>query len=114
MVTLDQMRALRAVAECGSMSAAAGHLHLSQPTLSHHIAALEALIGGRVVARSRRGSELTALGTTALGHAEGILDRTAAAERELRATAAHGWNTLAVGSFPSAAATFLVPSLAIA
>lgn len=113
MISLDQLRALRAVAECGSMSAAADRLHLSQPTLSHHIAALEALIGGPVVTRSRRGSELTELGKTALVHAEGILDRTDAAERELRATATHGSITLAAGSFPSAAATFLAPSLAI-
>jgi DNA-binding transcriptional LysR family regulator len=96
------------------MSVAADRLHLSQPTVSHHIAALEALIGGPIVTRSQSGSELTALGRTALVHAEGILDRTGAAERELRATATHGSSTLAVGSLPSAAAAFLAPSLAIA
>lgn len=112
MVSLDQLRALRAIANEGSISRAAETLHLSQPTLSHHIAALEATVGAPVLKRSTRGSVLTPLGETALLHAEAILDRSAAAERELRDQAAHGSTAVAAGSFPSAAAAILVPALA--
>jgi molybdate transport repressor ModE-like protein len=111
-VSLDQLRVLRAIALHGSLGSAARGLGLSQPTLSHHLAALEAIIGGRLVERSPRGSQLTELGALALVHAESILDRADAAERELRDHARHGAAIVQVGSFPSAGAALMVPSLA--
>lgn len=111
-ISLDQLGVLRAVAKHRSIGAAARALYLSQPTLSHHLAAFEAIVGGRVLERSPRGSQLTVLGEIALVHAEAILDRTDAAERELRDAALAGTTAVAVGSFPSAGAALLVPSLA--
>src|SRR2546423_11144552 len=110
MVSLDQLRVLRAVARHGSLGAAARALNLSQPTLSHHLAALEAIVGGRLVERSPRGSRLTELGELALVHAEGILDRADAAERELRDHARHGAAIVQAGTFPSARAPPVGPS----
>ena len=111
-VSLDQLRVLRAVARHGSLGAAARALGLSQPTLSHHLAALEAIVGGRLVDRSPRGSRLTELGELAVVHAETIIDRADAAERELREHAEHGAAVVQVGSFPSAGAALMAPSLA--
>jgi len=110
-VSLDQLRVLRAIARHGSLGSAARALNLSQPTLSHHLAALEAIIGGRLVERSPRGSTLTELGELALVHAEAILDRADAAERELRDHARHGAAIVEAGTFPSAGAVLMVPSL---
>ncbi|MFF1946036.1 LysR family transcriptional regulator [Rhodococcus qingshengii] len=112
MITLEQWRSLRALAETGTMSAAAAAIYLSQPTLSHHIGSLESLLGGPVAVRTRRGSKLTRLGEQALLHAEEILNRSAAAEQELRAEAALDATTATVGSFPSAAASLIAPALA--
>jgi molybdate transport repressor ModE-like protein len=111
-VSLDQLRVLRAIAQHGSLGSASRTLRLSQPTLSHHLAALEAIVGGRLVKRSPRGSRLTELGEVALVHAEAILDRADAAERELRDHALHGAAVVQAGSFPSAGAALMVPSLA--
>jgi len=110
-VSLDQLRVLRAVARHGSLGSAARALNLSQPTLSHHLAAIEAIVGGRLVERSPRGSRLTELGELALVHAEAILDRADAAERELRDHARHGAAIVQAGTFPSAGAVLMVPSL---
>ncbi|MEQ7918680.1 LysR family transcriptional regulator [Xanthomonas sp. WHRI 1810A] len=61
-VEMGDLRALVAVAELGSFSAAARELHLSQPALSRRISKLEANLGVRLVERTTRRVELTATG----------------------------------------------------
>lgn len=61
-VEMGDLRALVAVAELGSFSAAAKELHLSQPALSRRISKLEASLGVRLVERTTRRVELTATG----------------------------------------------------
>ena len=53
-----------AVAEAGSLSAAARRLSASQPTLGRHIAELEQALGVILFRRGRRGYELTEAGST--------------------------------------------------
>ncbi|WFP77758.1 LysR family transcriptional regulator [Mesorhizobium sp. WSM4906] len=53
-----------AVAETGSLSAAARRLEASQPTLGRHIAELEQALGVTLFRRGRRGYELTEAGST--------------------------------------------------
>lgn len=53
-----------AVAETGSLSAAARRLAASQPTLGRHIAELELALGVTLFRRGRRGYELTEAGST--------------------------------------------------
>lgn len=53
-----------AVAEAGSLSAAARRLSASQPTLGRHIAELEQALGVTLFRRGRRGYELTEAGST--------------------------------------------------
>ncbi|KUM23241.1 LysR family transcriptional regulator [Mesorhizobium loti] len=52
-----------AVAETGSLSAAARRLEASQPTLGRHIAELEQTLGVTLFRRGRRGYELTEAGS---------------------------------------------------
>ncbi|MGW0087178.1 LysR family transcriptional regulator [Streptomyces sp. NPDC003393] len=67
MVTLRALECLVALVETGSVTKAAEALHLSQPALSHQIAALERELGTPVVERQSRGVRVTAAG---LGAAE--------------------------------------------
>jgi DNA-binding transcriptional LysR family regulator len=82
-VSLDQLRYFVAVADAGTMHAAARWLHVSQPPLSRHIRALEDEIGVPLFARSSRGMRLLPAGEVLLGRARTIL---AALDDAVRAT----------------------------
>ncbi len=58
----DDVRLFLAVAEHGSLSAAARHLRLGQPTLSRRLAQLEEHLGYAVFERSALGARLTSAG----------------------------------------------------
>ena len=77
-----RLRYFVAIAEAGSFSAAARHLAVAQPALSHHVKALEAEIGEPLFERVRHGVVLTEAGQVLLGHARGILDAIARAQGE--------------------------------
>ncbi|WP_433593618.1 LysR family transcriptional regulator [Nocardia sp. CA-145437] len=62
MPTLRALECLIAVLEAGSITDAAAALHMSQPALSHQLAALEREIGAPVVERLPRGVRATAIG----------------------------------------------------
>lgn len=63
------VRAFLAVAETGSLSAAARTLGQSQPTLGRHIKAAEAALGATLFVREPGGLQLTEIGRTLLGPA---------------------------------------------
>jgi LysR family transcriptional activator of nhaA len=60
------------VAREGSISRACARLHVSQPTISGQLRALEELLGGPLFTRSGRNLKLTTLGDTVARHADGI------------------------------------------
>lgn len=70
-------RSFLAVAETGSLSAAARRLGLSQPTLGRHIADLEAATGLRLFARQPRGLLQTEAATALLPHAQAMAEAAA-------------------------------------
>jgi DNA-binding transcriptional LysR family regulator len=86
-VDWDLCKTFVAVADTGSFTAAARRLHTSHPTVSRKIAALEAQLGTRLVARAADGLALTADGRTLREHAEAMA---AAALRAETAVAAGG------------------------
>jgi molybdate transport repressor ModE-like protein len=102
-VELKHLRALRAVAGTGTFWAAAEQLSESLSTVSDHIAALESLIGQRLIERSRgrRTVELTGAGRLLLVHTNAIESRLRAAEADFNAFAAGLSGTLRVGIFQS-------------
>lgn len=65
---------LVAVAETGSHRAAARRLGQSQPTLGRHVAALEAALGGGILARHARGLALTERGQELYALARSVAD----------------------------------------
>lgn len=71
------IQSFSAVAEHGSLSAAARALESSQPTLSRHIATLETNLGTRLFDRSRGGMTLTAEGSELMAHAAEMADAAA-------------------------------------
>ncbi len=111
MLDVTRLRVLAAVARYGSVTAAARALNYAQPSVSHHLARLEAETGTRLVQRSGRGIELTDAGRLLAGRAEEILGRLDAAEHELAAHVGQREERLRVAGFPSALAT-VVPAAA--
>jgi molybdate transport repressor ModE-like protein len=104
-VELKHLRALRAVAETGTFWAASEQLNASLSTVSDHVSALEALVGQRLVERSRgrRTVQLTEAGRVLLGHASAIESRLRAAEADFRAYAAGVSGSLRIGIYQSVA-----------
>src|SRR3982750_1821183 len=62
MLDVNRLRVIDAVARHGSVTAAANELHYSQPSVTHHIARLEAETGAQLLQRVGRGIRLTAPG----------------------------------------------------
>lgn len=70
---IRELRAFAAVAEEGSLSAAARRLHLSQSALSQTIRSLERQLGVQLLLRSRTGVAPTEAGTTLLREGRALL-----------------------------------------
>ena len=72
---LQQLRIVVAVADCGSISAAARRLYTGQPGLSKSIRELEAELGCTLFRRTARGVELTQSGRDFVTHARSIVSQ---------------------------------------
>src|SRR4029079_12472623 len=101
MLALQQLRALIAVREHGSLTRAASALHYGVPTVTHHLNSLESQLRVQLVERTKRGARLTELGTALAADAAEILSRVAQAERHVADHREAGVVTLIVGTFPS-------------
>jgi DNA-binding transcriptional LysR family regulator len=111
-IEMRHLVALDAVAREGSFRRAATRLGYVQSAISHQIAALEGLIGKRLIERSRgtRPLALTPAGEILLAHADALIARVRAAQADLAALDGAGAAALRVGSTPDLLAR-LVPSL---
>jgi DNA-binding transcriptional LysR family regulator len=85
MLDVARLRVIDAVARHGSVTAAARELSYSQPSVSHHLARLEAETGAQLLQRVGRGIRLTQAGQLLAGRAAEIIGRMDAAEAELSA-----------------------------
>lgn len=81
MLDWDDLKYFLAMAEQGSLSAAARKLNVSQPTLSRRLTALEESVGAELFSRTRTGLEMTALGEEMMNHARHMQDDVHAIER---------------------------------
>jgi DNA-binding transcriptional LysR family regulator len=111
MLDVTRLRVLVAVARHGSVTAAARALNYAQPSVSHHLARLEAETGARLTQRSGRGIQLTDAGHLLAGRAEEILGRLDAAERELAAHVGQRQERIRLAGFASALATIVPTAL---
>jgi len=85
MLDTTRLRVLDAVARHGSVTRAAEELHYSQPSVSHHLARLEAETGAQLLQRVGRGIRLTEAGQLLAARAAEIVGRLDAADAELAA-----------------------------
>ncbi|MET8468418.1 LysR family transcriptional regulator [Streptomyces sp. NPDC006422] len=74
---LDDLRLFLHVVTEGSITAGARHMHLSLPSASARVRALEHHAGVTLLVRGRRGVRPTPAGSTLARHARDVLDRTA-------------------------------------
>jgi len=72
-LNLDRLRTLLRVAELGSFAAAARALHLAPPTVTLHVAQLEARLGARLLTRAPGGVTATAAGALLIERARRLL-----------------------------------------
>jgi len=108
---VTRLRILVAVARHGSVTAAARALNYAQPSVSHHLARLEAETGATLTQRSGRGIQLTDAGRLLAGRAEEIIGRLDAAERELAAHVEQRQERIRLAGFASALATIVPAAL---
>ena len=108
-VELRHLAALQAVAGTGSFGRAAERLGYTQSAVSQQIAALERIVGQRLIERpgGPRPVSLTEAGELLLRHAAGIVARLQAAQADLAAFAEGSAGTLRVGTYQSVGARVL-------
>jgi molybdate transport repressor ModE-like protein len=107
MLDVTRLRVLVAVARTGSVTGAARELHYSQPSVSHHLARLEAETGAKLVQRAGRGIRLTEAGRLLADRGAEILGRLDAASTELAAHVGLRQGRVRLAAFPSALGTFV-------
>ncbi|MDH2427935.1 LysR family transcriptional regulator [Sphaerisporangium sp. TRM90804] len=112
MLDVVRLRVLEAVARHGSVTLAARELHYSQPSVSHHLARLEAETGAKLVQRVGRGIRLTDAGRLLADRAAEVIGRLDAASAELAAHVGLRAGRVRLAAFPSALGTF-VPEAAV-
>jgi DNA-binding transcriptional LysR family regulator len=76
-----QLRALLAVVDAGTFTAAADTLGVSQAAVSRTVAALERAVGTRVLQRTTREVSLTPVGARIVGHARRVVEEIGAIQR---------------------------------
>jgi DNA-binding transcriptional LysR family regulator len=103
-----RLTVFREVATLGSFTAAAKSLRYTQSAVSRQIAALEEDVAAALFDREARGVRLTEEGRVLLAHAEAVLERLAAARRDLAAVRDSDGGRLRIGAFATSAAV-LVP-----
>ncbi len=91
-----QMQVFEAVAQAGSLAAAARELELSTVTVMRSIAELEARLNNTLLLRGPRGVELSPAGELFAASSEQILEHIAAAERSAAGLHAHPAGQLTV------------------
>lgn len=104
------IRSFIAIAETGSLSAAARALGLTQPTLGRHLDDLERLLGLRLVRRAPRGCVLTDRGAALAERALPMRDAAAAFSRLAEGTAAAMTGTVRIAA-SQVMATYALPEM---
>ena len=96
---IEQLRTFVAVAEAGSLTAAAPRVFLSQSSVSEQVRKLEERAGRSLFTRSKAGVAVTEAGVRLLSHARAILALSETAYREMRDEQLRGELRLAVTDY---------------
>lgn len=104
------LRVIRAIADRGSITAAATSLGYSQPAVSQTVRRLEERLGMPVLTRAARGVRLTEAGEVLARHAATVLRAMDSAADELAELSGLRSGLVRIAAFPSASST-VVPRL---
>lgn len=107
---LHSVRIIRAIAEHGTISAAAQVLGFSQPAVSQHLRRTEDRLGFPLLVRAGRGVQLTEPGRAVARHSIAILSALGALNSDLAELSGLSAGTVRVAAFPTASST-LIPRL---
>src|SRR5690349_5842883 len=109
---VSSLRMLRAIADAGTITAAAAVLGHSQPAVSQHVRRLERRLGTALLDRTGRTIRLTEAGEVLARHGSTVGAALRAAEAEVAALAGLQAGRVRLVAFPSATATILPVALA--
>jgi len=104
---LDHLRYFQTVARCGSLSAAARVLQISQPGLTAVIKQLEESFGTKLLVRLRTGVSLTSTGEELLRFANESLERLEQVEHQIKGLESDEVGCFVIGCHESLGAYFL-------
>lgn len=109
MMHLGRLRALREVADRGTIAAAADALHLTPSAVSQQLAALERDVGEPLLEPDGRSVRLTPVGRLLARRADGILAEVERLRADVDAHARGDAGEVRIGSFGTAMATLVAP-----
>ncbi|MFD7811359.1 LysR family transcriptional regulator [Streptomyces sp. NPDC059785] len=112
MLNLERLRTLDALARHGSVSGAAGGLHVTTSAVSQQMAKLEREVGQQLLAKNGRGVRLTDAGRLLADHAARILSQVELAQSDLEAQRGQVVGELRLSAFPTAARGLFPAALA--
>jgi DNA-binding transcriptional LysR family regulator len=110
LLDLHKLNIFLTVARVKNFTRAAERLHMTQPTVSQQLAALEAALGTPLIERDTRRLRLTAAGEALVPYAEKMVTLSGEATDAVRAAAGLEANTLRLG-VGHTLATYLLPDL---
>ncbi|MEA2481387.1 MAG: hypothetical protein QOJ07_3309 [Thermoleophilaceae bacterium] len=110
MVDLRRLRALRAVADHGTLAAAADALHLTPSAVSQQLSALERDVGHPLLEPAGRSVRLTPTARLLLDHADALFAQLEKLEGDLAAQDSAPRGEVRIGGFPTALAGLLAPA----
>src|SRR5215470_15561737 len=111
MISLRGLECLVTIIDQGSLTKAAVVLHMSQPALSHQIAAIERELGTAVIERLPRGIRPTAAGLAAAAEARIALTAVCRVTTAARRTASGAGGRIRIACSESMTGWLLVPVL---
>ncbi len=111
MLDVRRLRALRELADRGTIAAAADALHLTPSAVSQQLAALEREVGHALVEPNGRSVRLTPSASVLLGHADRLFAQLERLDADLHAVTAGQAGTVRVGAFATAVSGLVAPAL---
>ena len=110
MIDVRQLRTLRALADHGTVSAAAEALYLTPSAVSQQLAVLSKSTGCELLERRGRNVVLTEAARVLVGHADAVFAQLERAQSELRAISPAPM-TVRIAGFPTAVMAVIAPAM---
>jgi len=111
MIDVRRLRALRELADRGTIAAAAASMHLTPSAVSQQLAALEAEVGQRLVEPHGRSVRLTPAAHVVLRHADAMLAESERLQAELERLGDGAAGLVRIGGFSTSIAGLIIPAL---